>query len=73
MTTQRLSQWVALRCKDPHFWRFLNVNDEQSAVHQVRSLCGVSSRSEFDHDPAAAERCHEIIRKPFATYSESHQ
>ena len=73
MATQRLSQWLALRCKEPLFWRFLQVADEQAAVHQVRTLCGVASRSEFDRDPEAAQRFHQLIRKPYITYTESHQ
>lgn len=73
MTVQRLSQWAALRCKEPLFWQFLKVSDERAAVHQVRSLCGVASRSEFDSDPEAADRFHNVIRKPYATFTESHQ
>jgi hypothetical protein len=69
MTVQRLSQWVALRCKDPLFWRFLQVKDENAAVDQVRTLCGVKSRSEFDRDPAAEARLHQIIRHPFINFT----
>lgn len=69
MAVQRLSQWVALRCKEPLFWRFLKVEDEPAAVHQVRSLCGVKSRSEFDRDPEAEARLHEIIRRPYSDFS----
>lgn len=65
MATQRLSTWVALRCKEPLFWRFLQVKDEPSAVHVVRTLCDVKSRSEFDTDPTAAQRFHQIIRHPY--------
>jgi hypothetical protein len=73
MKQQRLSQWVALRCKEPLFWRFLQVKDEPSAIHVVRSLCGVKSRSEFDSDPAAAQRFHQIIRYPFTTFSQEEE
>jgi hypothetical protein len=69
MPAPRLSQWVALRCKDPLFWRFLLVKDEPSAVHVVRELCDVASRREFDTDPAAAQRLHQIIRFPYIDYS----
>jgi len=70
---QKISQWLALRCKEEVFQRFLRVTDEPSAIHQVRALCEVKSRREFDTDPEAAERFHQIIRKPYKNYLESHQ
>lgn len=70
MAIQHLSQWLALRCKDPLFWRFLQVENEAAAVHQVRTLCGVASRSEFDRDPEAAQRLHEMIRHPYIQFCE---
>lgn len=73
MSIQRLSQWVALRCKEPLFWRFLQVPNEVSAIHQVRTLCGVSSRAEFDRDPAAEARLHQIIRKPFIDFTQDQE
>lgn len=76
MAEQRLSQWVALRCKEDAFQRFLGVQDECTAIHEVRALCDVKSRREFDRDKEAAARFHEIIRKPFIDFShdqEQHQ
>ena len=76
MTVQRLSQWVALRCKEPLFWQFLEVHDEASAIDQVRTRCGVASRAEFDRDPEAEARLHEVIRRPFIDFThhqEQHQ
>lgn len=69
MAVQRLSQWVALRCKEPLFRRFLNVTNEADAVDQVRTLCTVASRAEFDSDPEAAARLHQIIRHPFIEFT----
>lgn len=69
MPITRLSAWVALRCKEPLFWRFLQVKDEPSAVHQVRTLCGVQSRAEFDRDPDAKARLDQIIRFPFIDFT----
>jgi hypothetical protein len=68
MSVQRLSTWCALRCKEPLFWRFLAVTSEAAAVDQVRKLCGVKSRSEFDSDPEAEKRLHQIIRIPFINF-----
>jgi hypothetical protein len=70
MNIQRLSTWIALRCKEPLFWRFLQVKDESSAVHQVRTRCGVASRREFDLDPKAEARLEQIINIPFAAFAE---
>lgn len=65
---QRLSTWVALRCKEPEFRRFLRVPDEATAAHSVRAICEVKSRSEIDTNPAAQRRFHQFIRLPFAEY-----
>lgn len=69
MPIKRLSTWVALACKNPVFWRFLQVKDEPSAIHTVRTLCGVESRAEFDRDPDAKARLDQIIRFPFIKFT----
>lgn len=66
--TVRLSTWLALRCKEPQFREFLRVPDEPTAIRVVRALCDVQSRAEVDSDPDAAERCHSLIRKPYAAF-----
>jgi len=66
--TSRLSTWLALRCKEDVFQAFLGTRDEQEATSRVRALCGVGSRAQVDTNPAAAERCHELIRKPYARF-----
>lgn len=68
MATQRLSNWVALRCKEPAFRFFLRAEDEAAAVSSVRSICGVVSRRELDTDPAAARRFHTLIRLPYSQF-----
>jgi hypothetical protein len=68
MTTQRLSVWLALRCKEAPFQRFLRVTTEKEAVRAVRATCKVRSRSEIDRDEAAARRFHELIRIPYANF-----
>lgn len=69
MPVSRLSAWVAIACKSPTFWRFLQVKDEPAAIHMVRTLCGVASRGEFDRDPDAKARLDQIIRRPFIDFS----
>lgn len=68
MRAQRLSTWVALRCKEPEFRQFLRVPDEATAAHSVRAICEVKSRSELDSNPAAAQRFHQFIRLPFSQH-----
>lgn len=40
--------------------------------HVVLVLCGVESRAMLDHDTAAADRFHQLIREPFAEYLKDH-
>lgn len=68
MATQRLSTWVALRCKEPLFRKWLRVPDETTAVTAVRAICEVKSRAELDSNPVAAKRFHQFIRLPFSQY-----
>lgn len=71
MATQRLSTWLALRCKEEPFRRFLGVPDEATAADTVRALCGVKSRSEIDSNPEAQYLFHRRVRIPFIDYSRS--
>lgn len=68
MTSYALSRWVAISCKSPDFWRFLQVSGEQEAIEQVRARCAVASRAEFDTDLAAAARLHQLIRIPYIDF-----
>lgn len=70
---QRLSMWVALRCKESLFQQFMQVTSEPAAIEAVRHACEVQSRSELDSDPAAAFRFHSRIRQPFIEFSAHHQ
>lgn len=73
MPIARISAWVAMVCKSPEFWRFLQVDDEPAAIQKVRTLCGVASRSEFDSSPEAAARLHELVRKPFIDFTNNQE
>lgn len=73
MAIKKLSQWVALRCKDPEFRKWLRVPDEATAVTAVRAICEVKSRSELDSNPVAAQRFQQFIRLPFNDYSHNHK
>jgi hypothetical protein len=68
-----LAQWVAMRCNEEEFWRFLGklghaVTNGKEAAEAVRRICNVQSRKEFDTDPAAEQRFHERIRIPFGRF-----
>ena len=52
----RPSAQAAIRCEDPLFWQFLEVENKDAAVQNVRYSCNVVSRSSLDKDPNAAER-----------------
>jgi len=73
MTTQRISQWLAIRCKEAEFQRFLGAASEPDAISKVRALGQVKSRAEFDADPEAAQRFHEKIRHPFIDFTTKEQ
>lgn len=64
----RLSTWLALRCREPQFQRFLRVPNEALAVSSVRAICEVKSRSEIDSNEVAERRFHQFIRLPYAQY-----
>lgn len=66
----RLSAWVAIRCKEPQFRKWLRVPDEQTAITAVRAICEVKSRSEIDTNPEAEKRFHQFIRLPYLQYSQ---
>jgi len=70
MPAQRLSTWLALRCREPLFQRFLRVPDEQTAVRSVRAICEVKSRGDIDRNPTAAQRFHDFIRKPYFVFTQ---
>ncbi len=73
MPVARLSAWAALACKNPAFQRFLQVDSEPAAVAKLRALCGIESRRELDSDTEAAQRFHEVIRKPYIQFTHQEQ
>lgn len=67
----RLSAWLALRCKESTFQRFLMVASETEAIATVRSMCGISSRGEIDRDAGKADLFHRHIRRPYSEFMQS--
>ena len=60
-----VTQWLAVRSKDPNFQAFLNVANESEAAVKVRTICNVASRGEIAHDATAYEIFLTQIYKPF--------
>ena len=73
----QLAQWVAMRCGEAAFQRWLQDTFPQQweaahgdtpakwAASTVRAVLGIESRKELDRAPEAAARFHAVIRKPF--------
>lgn len=63
-------QW----CSNPMFWEWLETDPHncapsaQGAARCVYDLCEIESRVELDHNPAAQEKFHRLIRGPFQKY-----
>jgi hypothetical protein len=64
-----LSQWLALRCKEPEFqqWvaRLTESTDEMIVANWCREQCGVASRAEIDTKAGAGDLFHKHIRQPY--------
>jgi hypothetical protein len=69
-----LSQWLALRCKEPAFWDFVankscgEVLNEDECNETVKLFLGIESKSELDNDKEAESRFHSMIRLPYAEW-----
>jgi hypothetical protein len=79
-----LSKLAGKWCRDELFIKFLRekcaqdyrwevnldtVDDtEQYSRFCITALCGISSRAELDHDHEAAEKFHELVRKPYMAW-----
>lgn len=68
------ARWIAMRCKEEVFHQFLhetfgaNVTTEEAAIEVVKVYGGVESRAEFDTNPHAAFRFHNVLRRPYSDY-----
>lgn len=75
----KLAKLAGMLCADADFQAWIEAGNRQLAerapfelsgadlaAHLVRSICGVESRAELDHNPEAARRFHDVIRKPWS-------
>lgn len=68
-----LARLAGQMCQNPEFLKFIGMDSESVAADHIRDVCGVTSRSELDHNQVAANQFHELIRKPFLAWKEAHQ
>lgn len=59
--------------RNRQFWQWANVQSEAAAKSEILTACGVASRNDLDTDPAAAERFHSLIRRPFIDWRDNQQ
>jgi len=72
-----LSKWLAIRCGEPNFWRFLEsaigineyvINGEVSCNVWVKEYLDIKSKREIDNNKEIEARFHSMIRLPYAEY-----
>jgi len=56
-----LAMRAGIICAEGAFHQFMSVQGQEAAADKVRSLCGISSRSELDHNPQAGEIFSDIL------------
>lgn len=68
--TRLAGQW----CRDPEFHRFvaartgLPCTTKEVAAGFVRTVCGIETRVDLDHIPAAEAKFHASIRLPYRAW-----
>ncbi|OAD17146.1 hypothetical protein [Achromobacter insolitus] len=60
-----LAKLAGMFCQSVHFWEFCGCDDADEAREWILRVCGVQSRRNLDHNPAAAQIFHERVRKPY--------
>jgi hypothetical protein len=66
-----LARMAGVFCNDPDFWQFIKVPASASGYEKdwcrnfICAKCDIDSRTKLDHDPIAANKFHELFRKPF--------
>lgn len=76
MSNRDLCIMACIFCRDPEFHRWLSETaglpkprDGQAKAFILRQ-CQVESRNDLDTDPDAAQRFHDLVRKPFLEWKE---
>lgn len=75
-----LSQWLAVRCGEPEFWKFMEneliklhdgvffINNETDCDIHVKEFLQITSKKELDNNQSAADAFHKLIRQPYAKW-----
>lgn len=63
-----LARLAGQLCQSAQFQEWCEAENAEAAAEWVREVCGIDSRSELDHDDEAANRFHELVRKPFVAW-----
>jgi hypothetical protein len=81
-----LCEWAVMRCGEPTFqawaalprpkrWRIDDIDQSPQgrAKAVILCLCDVQSRKELDTNPVAAQRLHDLVRRPYMQWLEHQQ
>lgn len=60
-----LARLAGQLCNNPVFQQMIGVHSAEDAANEIRSVCGIESRAELDHNPEAANLFHLEFRIPF--------
>jgi hypothetical protein len=55
-------------CGDEMFRHWIDSDNAETAAQYIRTMCGVKSRAELDHNAEAAQNFHRYFREPFIRY-----
>lgn len=58
-----LATRAGIICNERGFWTFSETGSAEEATAWLRRECGVASRADLDHEPAAAEKFHDVDRR----------
>lgn len=83
MSQRDLCIMACVFCREPLFHRWMHTQPAGLAEIATRACsadiaaktfilqtCGITSRNDLDRNPAAADRFHELIRKPFLEWKD---
>lgn len=61
-----LARLAGQLCQQESFQNWIGVTSAEHAAESIRSICGIESRSELDHNEIAAALFHNQIRIPYS-------
>jgi len=74
----KLARLAGMLIKNPEFWQYLDACceglsefDRDSADTHIKTVCGITSKTELDNFDWAAENFHRYIRQPFLAWQEN--